>query len=200
MLESMISEPTPTRAEITDVANAVFDGTSAVMLSGESAAGQYPVQSVEAMSRIVKQAEEDLMGLSNRPQGTAAYRDFAPGEADISTAIGHAACKAADDIGAKALIAVTCSGYTALMMARFHPSQPIIAATPEPRVARQLTIVRGVLPVLTKSEDDIQSLIEAALEGARVQAFLKEGDRVVISAGLPLNIPGNTNMIRVFTL
>ena len=200
MLESMISEPTPTRAEITDVANAVFDGTSAVMLSGESAAGQYPVQSVEAMSRIVKQAEEDLMGLSNRPQGTAAYRDFAPGEADISTAIGHAACKAADDIGAKALIAVTCSGYTALMMARFHPSQPIIAATPEPRVARQLTIVRGVLPVLTKPEDDIQPLIEAALEGARAQAFLKEGDRVVISAGLPLNIPGNTNMIRVFTL
>ena len=98
------------------------------------------------------------------------------------------------------MIAVTCSGYTALMMARFHPSQPIIAATPEPRVARQLTIVRGVLPVLTKPEDDIQPLIEAALEGARAQAFLKEGDRVVISAGLPLNIPGNTNMIRVFTL
>lgn len=200
MLESMISEPTPTRAEITDVANAVFDGTSAVMLSGETAAGQYPVESVRAMTRIVMQAEKDMENMKTGRRGSVLYRDYAPGEADISTAIGHAACKAANDIGAKALIAITCSGYTARMMARFHPSQPIIAATPELRVARQLTLIRGVCPVLTKMEDDFDRLLSAAVSGARSQDFLQEGDRVVISAGLPLNVPGNTNMIRVETV
>ncbi len=200
MLESMIAEPTPTRAEITDVANAVFDGTSAVMLSGETAAGAYPAQSVEAMSRIVVQAEHDMKDISPNRKGAEAYRDYAPGEADVSTAIGHAACKAADDIGAKALAAITCSGYTARMMARFHPAQPIVAATPEPRTARQMTLVRGVYPVLTESETDFDRLVNKAVERAREKGFLVKGDRIVISAGLPLNVPGNTNMIRVETV
>lgn len=200
MLESMINEPTPTRAEITDVANAVFDGTSAVMLSGESAAGQYPAQTVRVMARILEQAEKDLVAYPQRPKGTDAYLDYEPGEADVSTAIGHAACQAAEDIGAKALVAITCSGYTARMMSRFHPTQPIIAATPTPRAAREMALIRGVTPVLTKQEDDFEHLVAAAVDGAQKLDFLTAGDRVVISAGLPLNVPGNTNMIRVKTV
>ncbi|MBQ9060941.1 MAG: pyruvate kinase [Firmicutes bacterium] len=200
MLESMINEPTPTRAEITDVANAVFDGTSAVMLSGESAAGQYPVQTVKAMTRIVRQAEEDLRLQNQQTRGYRVYRDFEPGEADVSTAIGHAACQAADDVGARALVAITCSGYTARMMSRFHPDQPVIAVTPSPRAYRQMNLIRGVCPVQIRAEESFDVLVEEAVAGIRELDYLSSGDRVVISAGLPLNVPGNTNMIRVLTV
>lgn len=200
MLESMITEPTPTRAEITDVANAVFDGTSAVMLSGESAAGQYPVQAVEAMTRIVTQAEQDLREQGQEREKLRSYRDYQPGEADISTAISHAACQAAEDIGAKALIAITCSGYTARMMARFHPNQPVLAVTPSPRAFRQMALVRGVRPVLIEPEESFEDLAREAVAGVRRLDLLTSGDRVVISAGLPLNVSGTTNMIRVMTV
>ena len=200
MLESMITEPMPTRAEITDVANAVFDGTTAVMLSGESAAGKYPAQTVVVMSRIVSQAEEDMRRTGIRAEGTQTYLEEGDGETDLSTAIGHAACQAADDIGATALIAITCSGYTARMMSRFHPNQPIIGATPWPRAARAMALLRGVIPVMTKTESDFDQLVKAAIAGASCQEFLASGDRVVISAGLPLNEPGNTNIIRVETV
>ena len=202
MLESMISEPTPTRAEITDVANAVFDGTSAVMLSGESAAGKYPVQAVEAMTRIIWQAEKDLEEKYPQLKKAHAFPDYQYGEADVSTAIGHAACQAADDIGAKALLAITYSGYTARMMARFHPDQPIIAATPMIRTAREMELIRGVIPVMTRSEQNFDQLVDAAICGVKQMESLRleKGDRIVISAGLPLNVPGNTNIIRVETL
>ncbi|MBE6029549.1 MAG: pyruvate kinase [Clostridiales bacterium] len=190
MLESMVNEPMPTRAEITDVANAVFDGTSAVMLSGESAAGKYPAQSVAVMTRILEQAEIDMQN----------YRVYDPEEADVSTAIGHAACQAAADIDAKALIAITCSGYTARMISRFYPKQPIIAATPESRTARQMAIIRGAYPYMTKTETDFDQLTHAAIEGAWEMGFVSAGDRVVITAGLPLNVPGNTNLIKVETV
>ena len=193
MLESMISEPTPTRAEITDVANAVFDGTSAVMLSGESAAGKHPSLAVSVMTRIVEQAEKEL---SDMEVGTV----YDAAEADVSTAIGHAACQAANDIGAKALIAVTYSGYTARMMSRFYPKQPIIAATPQPRTARQMGIIRGVIPVMTQTETDFNQLTSAAIGKAREKGLVNYGDRVVISAGLPLNSPGTTNLIKVETV
>ncbi len=198
MLESMISEPTPTRAEITDVANAVFDGTSAVMLSGESAAGQYPVEAVEAMSRIVTQAEEDLLASSRRVSVEDLYsQTIEHGHADTSTAIGHAACQAARDVGAKALIAITKSGYTARVMAKFHPGQPIVAATPSESAGRKMALIWGVYPVITKSETDFEKLLESAVCGAENLGFLKKGDRVVISAGLPLNVSGNTNIVRI---
>ena len=190
MLESMINEPMPTRAEITDVANAVFDGSSAVMLSGESAAGKYPAQSVKVMTRILEQAEQDMQS----------YQVFDPEEADVSTAIGHAACQAAADIGAKALIAITCSGYTARMISRFYPKQPVITATPEPRTARQMAIIRGAYPVMTRTETDFDALTCAAKDGACEMGFVSPGDRVVITAGLPLNVPGNTNLIKVETV
>ena len=190
MLESMVSEPMPTRAEITDVANAVYDGTSAVMLSGESAAGKYPAQSVAIMTRILEQAEKDMQG----------YLEYNPEEADVSTAIGHAACQAAADIDAKALIAITCSGYTARMISRFYPKQPIVAATPEPRTARQLALIRGAYPIMTKSETDFDQLTGAAVAGAKEMGFVSDGDRIIITAGLPLNTPGNTNLIKVETV
>ena len=201
MLESMISEPMPTRAEITDVANAVFDGTSAVMLSGESASGQYPVQSVKVMTRILEQAERDLHSFAGRRVTEEFYSEtIRDGHADLSTAIGHAACQAANDIGAKALLAVTQSGYTARMMARFHPDQPIIAATPSQRAARALALIRGVIPVMTEVTYEWDELSREAVEGARRLGFLSPGDRVVVSAGLPLNESGNTNMIVVETV
>ena len=198
MLESMITEPTPTRAEITDVANAVFDGTSAVMLSGESAAGKHPARAVEVMTRILVQAEADLETSPHRIDIETRYEE-STGEnrVDLSTAIGHAACLVADDVGAKAMIAITQSGYTARMMARFHPSQPIIAATPQEQVMRQLSIVRNVYPEFTKNADELDPLVSKAIGGAVDGGFLSEGDLVVISAGLPLSVSGNTNMIRV---
>lgn len=201
MLESMISEPVPTRAEITDVANAVFDGTSAVMLSGESAAGRYPVQAVSVMTRILKQAEKDLAESPRRRSLEEVYSEtIKAGSTDLSTAIGRAACQAANDIGAKALVAITQSGYTAMMMARFHPQQPVIAATPSAKVARQMSMVRGVYPVVIESAHDLDQLLESAQKAAAAKGFLSDGDRIIISAGLPLNIAGNTNTIRVETV
>jgi len=128
------------------------------------------------------------------------YRVYDPEEADVSTAIGHAACQAAADIDAKALIAITCSGYTARMISRFYPKQPIIAATPESRTARQMAIIRGAYPYMTKTETDFDQLTHAAIEGAWEMGFVSAGDRVVITAGLPLNVPGNTNLIKVETV
>lgn len=199
MLESMISEPMPTRAEITDVANAVFDGSSAVMLSGETAAGRYPAQTVKVMSRILIQAEKD--GYSGGRQFSRhRFRAENRGELDVSTAIGHAAGQIADDVGAKAMIAITQSGYTARMMARFHPKQLIVGATPSLQAARQMALIRGVCPVMTKKEDSFEALLASAIAAAKAKGILEEGDRTVISGGLPLNEPGKTNTIRVETV
>jgi len=201
MLESMISEPTPTRAEITDVANAVFDGTSAVMLSGESAAGSYPVRAVEVMTRILEQAEHDLQASPHRRDIGQMHAEMVEGgTADLSTAIGHAACQAANDIGAKALIAITQSGYTAKMMARFHPQQPIIGATPSDKAYRKLALVRNVYPAMTESVYEWDQLLEEAIQASVRKGFVEAGDRIVISAGLPLNVSGNTNTIKVETV
>jgi pyruvate kinase len=122
------------------------------------------------------------------------------GTADLSTAIGHGACKIANDIGARALVAITQSGYTAKMMARFHPSQLIIAATPSEKAYRKLALIRNVYPVITKSAGDWDQLLEDAVKAAQDVGFLSANDRIVISAGLPLNQTGNTNMIKVETV
>lgn len=201
MLESMINEPTPTRAEITDVANAVFDGTSAVMLSGESAAGHYPVKAVEVMSRILDQAENDLNASPRRRSISQIHAEtIESGNADVSTAIGHAACQAANDIGAKALVAITQSGYTAKMMARFHPLQPIVAATPSAKAYRKLALIKNVYPAVTETAEEWDGLLSDAIKAAVDLGFVDKGDRIVISAGLPLNVAGNTNMIKVETV
>lgn len=195
MLESMVSSPTPTRAEISDVANAVFDGTAAVMLSGESAMGNYPVETVKTMAKIVKQAEKDAIEVN-------AYRsmDYEMDVRDKSNAIGHAACTTASDLKARAILAITKSGYTAGRISRFRPMQPILAATPEEKVYHQMALQWGVFPVKTAYGDDWDLLYGEALEKAGESGYVKPGDFIVISAGMPLQQSGNTNLIRVETV
>ncbi len=195
MLESMVASPTPTRAEITDVANAVFDGTSAVMLSGESAMGKYPVETVKVMSKIVAQAEKDAFDVN-----VYKIMDYEMDTNDQSNAIGHAACTTAHDLKAKAILAVTTSGYTAEKMSKFRPIQPIVAATPKEKTFHQLALSWGVYPVLTEYEENWDSLLRQAVHGAKNLRAVKDGDTIVISAGLPLQSTGKTNLIRVETV
>ena len=195
MLESMTHSPAPTRAEITDVANAVFDGTSAVMLSGESAAGDYPVETVKAMAKIVSQAEEDAEEVNQYK-----FLEVETNDRDVSNAMGHAACTTAHDIKASAIVAITTSGYTAEMMAKYKPVEPIIAATPDSKTYHQQALTRGVYPVRTQRSSNWNDLMEKAIEGAERMKFVKKGDCIVLSAGMPLQVPGTTNLIRVKTI
>jgi pyruvate kinase len=192
MLESMTSSPSPTRAEITDVANAVFDGTSAVMLSGESAAGMYPVEAVQTMAKIVRRAELDAEDVNQYK-----FLEVESDEKDISNAIGHAACTTAKDIRAKAIIAVTTSGYTAEMMSKYKPAENIIAATPVLKTYHQQSLTRGVFPVLTELGNDWEAVLAESAEKAEKYGFVKSGDTVVFSAGMPLQVSGTTNLIMV---
>ncbi len=177
MLESMITNPTPTRAEITDVANAVFDGTSAIMLSGETAVGKNPALVIEVMSKIAEQAEKDAfeMGL-----GKAQYENDA---SDTTNAICDAACTMARDIGAKAVITMTETGYTARRVSKFRPSQPIIAATPEAKTFHQLALSWGVYPVIALFQEDEDTMYRHAADCAKMAGFVDTGDSVVITAG-----------------
>ncbi len=195
MLESMTHSPAPTRAEITDVANAVFDGTSAVMLSGESAAGDYPVETVKTMAKIVSQAEEDAEEVNQYK-----FLEVESNARDVSNAMGHAACTTAHDINASAIVAITTSGYTAEMMAKYKPIEPIIAATPDVKTYHQQALTRGVYPVLTQWSDNWTNLMDKAVEGAERMNMAKKGDCIVLSAGMPLQVPGTTNLIRVKTV
>ncbi|MDL2318613.1 pyruvate kinase [Eubacteriales bacterium OttesenSCG-928-A19] len=194
MLESMINNPSPTRAEITDVANAVFDGTSAVMLSGESAMGKYPVLSVQVMTRIAEQAERDALEIG----GYHRYRHDQ--ETETTNAISDAACTTARDIHAKCIIAVTKSGQTARNMSKFRPNEPIVAATPERKTFHQLALSWGVYPVLARYQNTSDDLFRHAIDCARQIDMVENGDLVVIGAGIPLNTSGNTNTLRVATV
>lgn len=192
MLDSMINSPTPTRAEITDVANAVFDGTSAVMLSGETAAGKYPVHSVEVMAKIVTQAEKDAfdMKIYNNV-------DYELDTTDTTNALCDAACTTARDINAKAIIALTKSGQTARRMSKFRPFEPIVAATPEEKTYNQLSLSWGVYPVLSLRQETFDRLFLHAVDCAKQIKMVSDGDRVVVVAGVPLDIAGNTNIMKV---
>lgn len=192
MLESMTTSPLPTRAEITDVANAVFDGTSAVMLSGETAAGQYPVEAVETMAKIALQAEEDMRKM---PARNMVWHEM--DSLDITNAVGHAACTLAKDINAKALIAITKTGYTARRMSKFRPSTSIIGATPYEKTFHQLALVWGVSPLMVEYCNGIEELFEACAMRAKEADYVDKDDHVVISAGVPVDVPGNTNIIKV---
>lgn len=192
MLESMTTSPMPTRAEITDVANAVFDGTTAVMLSGETAAGKYPVEAVETMSKIAKQAEEDLLRM---PARNMVWHEM--DSMDVTNAVGHAACTLAKDIKAASLMAITKTGYTARRMSKFRPLTPIIGATPYEKTYHQLAMIWGVTPLKVEYSKNIEELFADCAEKARKAEYIKSGDHMVISAGVPVDIPGNTNIIRV---
>lgn len=191
MLESMISHPNPTRAEITDVANAVFDGTSAVMLSGETAMGKYPVLTVKVMARIAEQAESDAfeMGCYNGKKYDL--------DTDVTNAMCDAACTTARDINAKAIIALTKCGHTARRMSKFRPFEPIVAATPMEKTFHQLALSWGVYPVIARYQQDSESLFRHAIDCAKQIDLVEDGDIAVIAAGVPLDTPGNTNLLKV---
>ena len=192
MLESMITSPIPTRAEITDVANAVFDGTTAVMLSGETAAGKYPAESVAVMAKIAEQAEEDQPTVPGRDQ---VWHEM--NADDVTNAVGHAACTLAKDIKAGAIMAITKTGYTARRMSKFRPSTMIIGATPYSKTFHQLSLAWGVCPIMANYRYEIEELFAHCARKAIHAGLIAEGDKVVITAGLPVDVPGNTNIIRV---
>ncbi len=196
MLESMIHNTTPTRAEITDVANAVFDGTSAIMLSGETAAGDHPALVVKVMAKIAAQAEQDARALD-------VYRtEYETDETDTTNAICDAACTTANDLHASAILTVTSSGYTAKRLAKFRPIQPIVAATYNDKVYHQMSIVWGVYPIHARFQPDSNQLFIHAIDCAKRFGYVKAGDRVVITAGSISNIgmPGSTDVLKVQTV
>lgn len=197
MLESMIKNPRPTRAEATDIANAIYDGTTAIMLSGESAAGMYPVEAVKTMSRIAESAEKDIdyFGRMNKIDKTTSM--LFVDKQNITTAIAHATCHTAMSLEAAAIITVTLSGFTAEAVSRFKPGCPIVGCTMSDRVAKQLNLLWGVTPLLIKEEDTTEELFADAVSEAMKAGLVHSGDKVVITAGVPMGITGNTNMIRV---
>jgi len=191
MLESMVRNPRPTRAEITDIAHAIQDGTDAIMLSAETAVGKYPVAAVTIMSQVAKRIEDSLRYeriLAGKKIGTF------PSVAD---AISHATCQTAFDLKAVAIISSTQSGSTARMVAKYRPQAPIIAATPSQKIAQQLTIVWGVYPIIVPEASDIDNMLDVSVEAAKKHGFIMRGDLTVITAGVRTGIPGSTNLLKV---
>jgi len=191
MLDSMMKNPRPTRAETTDVANAIYDGTSAIMLSGETAAGKYPVEALQTMVKIAVRTEEDI---DYRKRFFARKRRSNP---DVTDAISHATCTTALDLNAKSIITVTKSGRTARMISKYRPSCGIMGCSTYPDVCRKLNMSWGVTPVLIKEEQDTFELFESAVSAVVDKGYLKNDDLAVITAGVPMGISGTTNMIKV---
>lgn len=191
MLESMIKNPRPTRAEATDIANAIYDGTTAIMLSGESAAGLYPVEAVKTMARIAECAEQDIDYRGRMTRMSSGEKE------NITTAIAYATCSTAMDLNAAAIITVTLSGFTAESISRYKPACQIIGCTMNERVSRQLNLLWGVRPLLIEKEESTEDLFQHAVNLAQKAGYIKKGDIVVITAGVPLGVIGKTNMIRV---
>ncbi|HEX9059536.1 MAG TPA: pyruvate kinase [Clostridia bacterium] len=191
MLDSMIRNPRPTRAEASDIANAIHDGTSVIMLSGETAAGKYPVESLEIMSKIAEKAESSMNYwdmFSNMHIGITA---------SVTNAISHATCTTAMDLKASVIITVTHSGHTARMISRFRPACPIIATTVDPRVQRQLSLSWGVVPYLVREATSTDEMFDMGVEKALESGLVENGDLVVITAGVPIGMSGTTNILKV---
>ena len=190
MLDSMIENPRPTRAEITDVANAIYDGTSAIMLSGETAAGRYPVEAVRTMDAIARKTESHtddarLLGLRCRNR------------MNITAATAHAACTTAEDIGADAILTVSQRGITAQMVSRFRPAATVVALLLDPQVQRQMALYWGLVPITMPRASSTDQLVDLAIQSAQEAGLVKHGDLVVVTAGVPVGISGTTNMIRI---
>jgi pyruvate kinase len=191
MLDSMMKNPRPTRAETTDVANAIFDGTSAIMLSGETAAGAYPVEALKTMVKIALATEESIDYASRFKKRETIVNP------DITSAISHATCMTAIDLGAKAIVTVTQSGQTARMISKFRPSSPIICFAVTEKVCRQLNLSWGVRPFLLEAHHTVDDLFDASVDMAMKKGIVESGDLVVITAGVPLGVSGTTNLIKV---
>lgn len=190
MLDSMMKNPRPTRAETTDVANAIYQGTSAIMLSGETAAGKYPVEALRTMVKIAVRTESDidynqLFSIRSKESRT-----------DMTTAISHATCMTAIDLSAKAIITVSRSGHTARMISKYRPGCLIVGCTPDQHTFRKLNLSWGVQPVINREEYSMEILLLHATEAAEKKGFVKEGEIVVLTAGVPLGKSGNTNLLK----
>ena len=190
MLDSMIKNPRPTRAEATDVANAIYDGTSAIMLSGESAVGAYPVEAVETMVRIALRAEADMDYIRRFSRDTSA-------STDVTNAISHATVTSAHDLNASAIITVTKSGSTARILSRYRPACVIVGCTTEKHVWRQLALSWGTVPLMIAEESNTDDLFEHAVDAAVQNGLVHDGELVVLTAGVPLGISGTTNLMKV---
>ncbi len=190
MLDSMIRNPRPTRAEVSDVANAVFDGTSCVMLSGETASGKYPLEALQTMVDITVAAENDI-DYWKRFRGVP-YNSCA----NITNAISHTSCLTAMDLGATAILTATQSGYTARMISRFRPGCVVAALTTQERVRRQLAISWGVAPYLSGTVDSTDRLFSLCVDSAKKEGLVRPGETVVITAGVPIGRSGSTNLIK----
>lgn len=193
MLESMIREGRPTRAEVTDVANAVLDGTDALMLSGETAVGEFPVQAVRWMARIAERAEEmlDFFALSERGESHSG---------NTTEAVARAACVLAQMMEARAILTPTTAGGTPRWVSHFRPRLPVLALTESEQVWRRLSLLWGVVPLRIAPVNTTDEMTTQALIAARQTRLVRGGDRVVLTAGVPVNVPGNTNMIQVLTV
>ncbi|MGI6413138.1 MAG: pyruvate kinase [Syntrophomonadaceae bacterium] len=191
MLESMMVNPRPTRAEVSDIANAVFDGADAIMLSGETAAGKYPVEVVRTMARIATRTEQVL------PYTEILRRRRVHGVLSVTDAISFATCATALNLGASAIITATTTGLTAKMVAKYRPQADIVAATPRPEILNKLAIVWGVNPVLIPETEGTDSLFEESVKQAIQNEYVKNGDLVVLTAGVPTGISGTTNLLKV---
>lgn len=192
MLDSMMKNPRPTRAETTDVANAIYQGTSAIMLSGETAAGKYPVEALRTMVKIALRTESDIaynkeFSILSREHESAI---------NMTTAISHATCMTAIDLGAKAIITVSRSGNTARMISKYRPGCMIVGCSPEEHTCRQLNMSWGITPVHIKEEYSMEILLLHATEAAERAGYVEKGDVVVLTAGVPLGRSGNTNLIK----
>lgn len=191
MLDSMMKHPRPTRAESTDVANAIYDGTSAIMLSGETAAGMYPIEAVKTMVRIATRTEQDINYLQRFRQRRTMCNP------DVTNAISHATCTMAGDLSAAAIVTVTKSGRTARMISKYRPNCTIIGECLTEKVCRQLNLEWGVEPVLITEEQDASQLFEKAVDVAEAAGFVSKGELVVLTGGVPLGVSGTTNLIKV---
>ncbi len=191
MLDSMIRNPRPTRAETTDVANAIYDGTSAIMLSGETAIGKYPVETVKTMAMIAERTEREINYVKRLENMEFDSR------MDVSNAISHATCTTAHDLRAAAVIALTYSGGTAMQLSRFRPACPIIAPTLSVKARRQLNLSWGIIPIMSEARSNTDELFDHAVECAQTTGLVKDGDLVVITGGAPMGISGTTNIMKV---
>ena len=191
MLDSMIKNPRPTRAETTDVANAIYDGTSVIMLSGETAAGAYPVEAVKTMANIAETTESNINYIDRFKKLDMQERP------DVTSAISHATCTTAHDLGASAIITVSKSGSTSRMLSKYRPECPIISGTPSDKVWRQTNISWGVRPIKIEEKDNTDDLIDHVIDVAKEKGLLKNGDLVVLTAGVPIGVSGTTNLMKV---
>ena len=191
MLDSMIVNPRPTRAEISDVANAIYDGTSAIMLSGETAAGAYPVEALKTMSAIAERTEQEGFHLRGRQM------DSNPGKISVSDATAHAACLTARDVNAAAIVTVSESGTTARLLSKYRPQQPIIACVMREQVQRQLSLSWGITPLMMSLAHSTDELIEMSTALSKENGYLHNGELAVVTAGVPVGVSGTTNMIKI---